>query len=284
LSKRKGWGGLGCPCHYVIQRNELRTIDAIVSEPFQLQNQLTPRDRRSPQHQHSLNRVTTVKHLSLPTLLSFNGGYVDTLGFLSLSGLFTAHVTGNFVTLGATMAHGLDGAWSKLLALPMFCAIVFLSRLACLMLQGRNRSPIRPMLVVKLMLLTAVAAMAFIYGPFNGDNSTITLVVALAMVSAMAIQNGLHKAHLAKAPPSTLMTGTTTQIMLDLADILASPKSDEIAAARARVKKLGAAVITFAVGCGAGAAGFMLAPVVAFSLPAILALIALFASSATAES
>lgn len=49
---------------------------------------------------------------SLPTLLSFNGGYVDTLGFLSLSGLFTAHITGNFVTLGATMAHGLDGAWS----------------------------------------------------------------------------------------------------------------------------------------------------------------------------
>jgi len=221
---------------------------------------------------------------SLPTLLSFNGGYVDTLGFLSLSGLFTAHVTGNFVTLGATMAHGLDGAWSKLLALPMFCVIVFASRLACLKIQGTGRSPIRPMLIVKLLLLVAVAAMSFVYGPFNGDNSRITLAVALILVSAMAIQNGLHKAHLAKAPPSTLMTGTTTQIMLDLADILANPKSEEIAAAKGRVKKMGAAVITFAAGCGIGAAGFMFAPVVAFSLPAILAVVALFASSAAAES
>ena len=38
---------------------------------------------------------------AVPTLLSFNGGYVDTIGCLSLQGLFTAHVTGNFVTIGA---------------------------------------------------------------------------------------------------------------------------------------------------------------------------------------
>jgi len=32
----------------------------------------------------------------LPLLLGFNGGYVDTMGFLALQGLFTAPVTGNF--------------------------------------------------------------------------------------------------------------------------------------------------------------------------------------------
>ena len=221
---------------------------------------------------------------SLPILLSFNGGYVDTLGFLSLSGLFTAHVTGNFVTLGATMAHGLDGAWSKLLALPMFCLIVFASRLACLKIQGRGGSPIRPMLVVKMLLLIAVAVMAFVYGPFHGDDTRITLAVGLTLVSAMAIQNGLHKAHLAKAPPSTLMTGTTTQIMLDLADILANSKPEDIIAAKARVKKMGTAVATFALGCGFGALGYIYAPVIAFSLPAILAAVSLFASSAGVES
>lgn len=44
--------------------------------------------------------------ISAPLLLSFNGGYVDTAGFLALQGLFTAHVTGNFVTFGAAMVEG----------------------------------------------------------------------------------------------------------------------------------------------------------------------------------
>ncbi|MBB4008090.1 YoaK family protein [Allorhizobium taibaishanense] len=225
-----------------------------------------------------------MKRISLPTILSFNGGYVDTLGFLSLSGLFTAHVTGNFVTLGATLAHGLDGALSKLLALPVFCLVVFCSRLVCLKLQNQNRSPIRPMLVVKLLLFVGVAAYALYHGPFRADEGAVTLAVGMALVSAMAIQNGLHKAHLSKAPPSTLMTGTTTQIMLDLADILADPKAEEVATAKARVKKMAAAVATFALGCGIGALGYMYAAAVAFTLPAIIAVVALFASSAAAES
>ncbi|MDP9857477.1 YoaK family protein [Agrobacterium tumefaciens] len=220
---------------------------------------------------------------SLPMLLSFNGGYVDTLGFLALSGLFTAHVTGNFVTLGATAALGLGGALSKVLALPVFCLVVFLSRLICLKLQDAGRSPIRPMLLVKLALFTGVAIYALYHGPFHAEESRVTLFVGMALVSAMAIQNGLHKSHLANAPPSTLMTGTTTQIMLDLADLLADPKADEVVAAKARIKKMAGAVVTFALGCGVGAAGYIFAPAAAFSLPVIIAVAALFASTASAE-
>jgi len=32
----------------------------------------------------------------LAALLAFNGGFVDTAGFLGLQGLFVAHVTGSF--------------------------------------------------------------------------------------------------------------------------------------------------------------------------------------------
>jgi uncharacterized membrane protein YoaK (UPF0700 family) len=41
-----------------------------------------------------------MKRHAVVGLLSLNGGFVDTAGFLGLQGLFTAHVTGNFVTLG----------------------------------------------------------------------------------------------------------------------------------------------------------------------------------------
>ena len=54
---------------------------------------------------------------ALSYLLGFNAGYVDTAGFLALGGLFTAHVTGNFVTLGAALIQGTSGTLSKLAAL-----------------------------------------------------------------------------------------------------------------------------------------------------------------------
>ena len=73
---------------------------------------------------------------SLPVLLSVNGGYVDTAGFLALQGLFTSHVTGNFVTLGAALVLGTSGVVTKLLALPMFCVVVFVTRLLSLGLTG----------------------------------------------------------------------------------------------------------------------------------------------------
>jgi uncharacterized membrane protein YoaK (UPF0700 family) len=54
--------------------------------------------------------------LAVAALLSFNGGFVDTSGFLGLQGLFTAHVTGNFVTLGAALVLGHHGIIGKLIA------------------------------------------------------------------------------------------------------------------------------------------------------------------------
>ena len=57
-------------------------------------------------------------------LLSFVAGYVDTVGFIALFGLFTAHVTGNFVLIGASFVAGTDGGViAKLLALPVFLPI-----------------------------------------------------------------------------------------------------------------------------------------------------------------
>ncbi len=102
---------------------------------------------------------------SLPTLLSINGGYVDTAGFLALHGLFTAHVTGNFVTLGASLALGTSGALAKLLALPVFCVVVILARLIGGDLSRRNLPTLQIILSLKLLLLAFAAILAMRLGP-----------------------------------------------------------------------------------------------------------------------
>ena len=68
--------------------------------------------------------------LTVAALLSFNGGFVDTVGFLDLQRLFVAHVTGNFVTLGAALVLGSHGILNKVLALPEFIAVIALARLS----------------------------------------------------------------------------------------------------------------------------------------------------------
>ena len=79
--------------------------------------------------------------------------YGDTVGFLGLQGLFTALVTGNFVTLGASLALGTSGAIAKLLALPVFCLVVIVVRLLDTLLSKHWRSVFEGLLGLKILLL-----------------------------------------------------------------------------------------------------------------------------------
>jgi uncharacterized membrane protein YoaK (UPF0700 family) len=64
------------------------------------------------------------------TVLAAVAGYVDTLSFIALFGLFTAHVTGNFVLIGASVAGFGQGVFLKLMAFPAFIAGVAVSVLS----------------------------------------------------------------------------------------------------------------------------------------------------------
>src|ERR1700689_1952867 len=148
---------------------------------------------------------------ALPLVLSFNAGFVDTAGFLALQGLFTAHVTGNFVTLGASLALGTSGAIAKLLALPVFCIVVIATQLLSTWLSGRRRPALDTLLVVQVLLLVIGAALAIEFGPFRDADSWRAVLTGMVLVGAMATQNAFHRTHLGSAPPSTIVTGTTTQ-------------------------------------------------------------------------
>ena len=79
-----------------------------------------------------------------------------------------------------------------------------------------------PLLVIKVLLLAAGAWLAIHFGPFHDGDNWQAITTGMVLVAAMAIQNAVHRVHLASSPPSTLMTGTTTQVMLDIAGYGAS--------------------------------------------------------------
>ncbi|RDJ98080.1 YoaK family protein [Paraburkholderia lacunae] len=212
---------------------------------------------------------------NLPALLSFNGGYVDTAGFLALHGLFTAHVTGNFVTLGATFVFGTTGAVAKLLALPVFCLMVMLAGAMSYRLQQVGAPVLRVMLGVQVLLLVLGAALAVRLDPLADGDDWTAVVTGLTLVAAMSIQNALHRLHLPDAPPSTLMTGTVTQIMLQLADRFRRVQP-AAAGGPSPLARMAASVASFAVGCGAAAGMYYLAGNWSFAVPPVLIAVGLF--------
>lgn len=215
---------------------------------------------------------------AIPTLLSFNGGYVDTIGFLTLQNLFTAHVTGNFVMIGDAMANGSSGIYAKLLALPVFCVTILLSRSIMLRLAPSEHRAMRSMLVVKLLLFTLAAALAIWLGPFEVPDTPALILTGMVLVIAMAIQNGIHRVHLKDAPPTTLMTGTTTQIMLDLAQLMYPHSDEDPAVVRARMMRFLIAVAVFALGCALAAAAYVFAGLYSYLIPPLVALLILLAT------
>jgi uncharacterized membrane protein YoaK (UPF0700 family) len=211
--------------------------------------------------------------LTLPTVLSFNGGYVDTIGYLSLQGLFTAHVTGNFVTIGAALVFGTSGIVAKLLALPVYCMVIIVTRLVSFNLPARW--PVfETMLTLQLFLLLVAAVLAIAMAPFTHGDGAPAIIVGMTLVSAMAIQNAANRIHLAAAPPTTIVTGTTTQIMIDVADVIRGAPGVARDAIRSRLRRMCVSVAGFAAGAAAAALVFHATGSWCFALPPVVAFLA----------
>jgi uncharacterized membrane protein YoaK (UPF0700 family) len=205
----------------------------------------------------------------VPLLLSINAGYVDTSGFLALQGLFTAHITGNFVTVGAALALGTSGTIAKLLALPVFCIVVIATRLIGTALSRRATIAFEALIGVKLVLLIVGAVLAIRFGPFRDGDSREAILTGMALVATMAIQNAIHRIHLASAPPSTLMTGPTTQVMIDIADRIYPVGKGELPPP-GRLVQMSFNVLAFALGCGMAALLFIRINVWCLTVPPVL--------------
>ena len=129
------------------------------------------------------------------------------------------------------------------------------------------------MFMVKLLLLVLGTVLAIYFGPFTNGDSTLAIVTGLTFVCAMSVQNAVQRVHLAHAPPTTLMTGTTTQVMLDLADKWHGVSSEQKVIIDTRLRRMLTSVSAFALGCGCGALFFDLASVTCFVVLPVIALL-----------
>lgn len=210
-------------------------------------------------------------HRSMAPALSFNGGFVDTIGFLALQGLFTAHVTGNFVTLGVSIVHGTSGALAKLLALPVFALVVGMTHIAAVSIHRRGLVPLRPLLILHTVLLALFGVLAIELGPFANGDSMGALITGMTGVAAMAIQNAISRQHLKGAPPTTLMTGNVTQGAIDVFALIGLRDEKERTAIRQRLKPIGFNLLGFTAGCIGAALLYLAVGLWCLVLPVLVA-------------
>ncbi len=201
--------------------------------------------------------------------LSFLAGYVDTVGFIALFGLFTAHVTGNFVLIGSELANPSHGVLIKLLAFPAFIFAVALTRMAVIWLERGGRAPMFYLLLLQLVFLLGFMLAGYLAEPVTNSRAPLALLAGMLGAAGMGVQNASSRLVLQHLTPTTVMTGNVTQVIIDLVDILRGAATDEI---RQRCRKFFWPIVAFGAGAIGGAFAYKHLLFLALLLPLALLL------------
>lgn len=189
-------------------------------------------------------------------LLSLVAGFVDTVGFVALFGLFTAHVTGNLVLIGASLIANRGGLVAKLAALPVFLAVVMAVTAFVRARQRSGQGALRPLLAIQVLALGAFATLGSLAQPIADSDAPMAVLAGLFGVAAMSIQNAYSRLLLGALPPTTVMTGAVTQFAVDLTHLVLDRSSQERAKSVERLRHFTFPIAAFASGAIAGALCF----------------------------
>jgi uncharacterized membrane protein YoaK (UPF0700 family) len=211
----------------------------------------------------------------LPTVLSLVAGSVDVISFLGLGGLFTAHITGNLVILAAHLVTGGRAELAPILSVPVFVAVLGLTRLLASGLEAIGLASLQPLLGLQLLLLTCFLALCAAADPVIDPSAPNGIIAGMLGVAAMAVQNALVQISLRGAPATAVMTTNITRFTMDIGTVLLGRDPRDIAGARNRAKRAWPAIVGFAVGCGLGAVCEAMFGLRSLELPVGFALLAL---------
>lgn len=199
--------------------------------------------------------------------LAFVAGFVDAAAFIALAGLFTAHVTGNFILIGAALVSASGGIVAKLLALPVFIVAVAATRVIARMLAGRRLPVLRCLLGVEALIVVGFGTAGLILSPLGSPDSPAAVLVGMLGVAAMGVQNAIGRLALSHLAATTVMTVNVTQTVLDAVDLALGEAG--AANLKGRLQRMLPAVAFFAVGALAGAFGVAAGSFWCLAIPAL---------------
>ena len=186
-----------------------------------------------------------------PALLSAIAGMVDVIGWLSLGGLFTAHITGNLVVMAADLGDGHQMRLAQILAIPMFVLATAVMGILVRLVRLSDVQREDLLMLVQTALLFGAAWLSFVATPSLYPAAFATGAVALLAVSAMASQNALLHLSRTRVPTTAVMTGNIVACTLALVTLLLFPKG-AASTARKQWRETWPILLGFLIGCVAG--------------------------------
>ena len=160
-------------------------------------------------------------------ILSFVAGYADTSTFVGDDGLFSAHVTGNFVMFAYDIVTNHNtGAWIKLISFPVFILAVFISTIIINHIDD-DKKAIHRFIILEGILLILAGLFSWFYR-HDHTGSILKIITPMLIVFAMGLQNACGRLFAKEfLAPTTIMTGNSTQFIIDLAAFLRNKNQEK---------------------------------------------------------
>ena len=201
--------------------------------------------------------------------LGLVGGYVDTVGYNMLRGLFPNHVTGNLPIAAARWGAE---AIPLLIMVPLWLVAVVLSAGAAGWIEHRRGAPALPtVLAGEAVLLGLFLVLGVALVPHRDSSTLLTqTVVGAAGVCAMGVQSVVTRLG-GYVFPTTMVTGTLTLLGMDCAQAAfrLGPERERAATVR-RIKAFTRVVVAFALGAALGGVMTAVTEFWAIALPVVV--------------